>query len=97
MWGGVSGISFYGGRAGKIPVIYDTDCPDNDMYFLDTDYLQIYAPTSNGMSWLPGDSGILTRVQGKDEWTASLVWYYNFGTTKPLALVRLKSIKHAAT
>lgn len=97
MWGGVSGISFYGGRSGKIPVIYDTDCPDQDMYFLDTDYLQVYSPFSNGMAWLPGDNGILTRVQGKDESTASLVWYYNFGTTKPQALVRLYDIKHASS
>jgi len=97
MWGGVQGISFYGGRGGKIPVIYDTDCPDGDMVFLDDDYLQVYAPTANGMTWLPGDNGILTRVQGKDEWTASLVWYYNFGTVKPLALVRLYDIKHAAS
>ena len=97
MWGGVSGISFYGGRSGKIPVIYDTDCPDQDMYFLDNDYLQVYSPWSNGMAWIPGDNGILTRVQGKDESTASLVWYYNFGTVKPQALVRLKSIKHASS
>jgi len=97
-WAGTTGITFYGGRAGKIPVIYDTDCPDNRMYFLDTDYLQVYAPTKNGMQWLPGDSGsILTRVQGKDETTASLVFYYNFGTVKPKALGVLYGIKHASS
>jgi len=98
MWGGTSGISFYGGKGGKLPIIFDEDCPDGDMYFLDSDFLQVYAPQTNGMAWLPGDSGhILTRVQGKDESTANLVWYYNFGTEKPQALARLYSIKHASS
>lgn len=96
-WGGTTGIAFYGGKGGKIPIIYDEDCPDGDMHFLDTDYLQVYAPTTNGMAWIPGDNGILTRVHGKDEWTASLVWYYNFGTEKPQALGRLYNIKHASS
>lgn len=96
-WGGTTGIAFYGGRAGKIPIIYDIDCPDNDAYFLDDSYLQVYAPESNGLTWLPGDSGILEKVQGKDESVASLVWYYNFGSPKPQALGRLRLIKHAAS
>ncbi len=96
MWGGTTGLAFYGGRAGKIAIISDDDCPDNNMVLLDDDYLTVYAPTDNGLTWIPGDSGILTRVQGKDEWVASLVWYYNFGCTKPRALGRLYGIKHAA-
>lgn len=96
-WGGLSGISFYGGKKGKIPIISDTDCPDNKMYFFDDSYLQVYSPIKNGMQWIPGDSGILTRVQGKDEWTAQLVWYYNFGSTKPQAMSYLYNIKHASS
>jgi len=96
-WGGTSGISFYGGRSGKFPIIYDTDCPDNNMFFLDDSLLQVYAPEQNGMTWLPGDSGVLTRVQGKDEFVASLIWYYNFGSAKPQGLGRLYAIKHAAS
>jgi hypothetical protein len=95
-WGGTTGLSFYGGKGGKFPIIYDTDCPDNDMYFLDDSLLQVYAPEQNGMTWLPGDNGVLTRVQGKDEYTAALIWYYNFGTPKPQGLGRLRLIKHAA-
>ena len=97
MWGGVTGLTFYGGRAGAIPVIYDYDCPDNRMFFLDQDFLQVYAPTEDGLTWLPGDSGILSRVQGADEQTASLVWYYNFGCDRPQAQGVLYDIKHAAT
>jgi len=97
MWGGVTGLTFYGGRAGAIPVIWDDDCPDQRMFFLDTDYLQVYAPTDDGLTWLPGDAGVLTRVQGADESTASLVWYYNFGCDRPQAQGVLYDIKHAAT
>jgi hypothetical protein len=96
-WGGTTGLAFYGGRAGKIPIIYDTDCPDGDLYALDEDLLEVYAPTQNGLTWIPGENGILTRVQGKDEHTAALVHYNNFGTPKPQAQGRLKSIKHAAS
>jgi len=96
-WGGTEGLSFYGGRKGKIPIIYDTDCPDNTIFAIDDKVLKVYAPTKNGMTWLPGDNGILTHVQGKDETVASLVWYYNFGTTKPRALGKLYDVKHAAS
>jgi hypothetical protein len=97
MWGGMEGIAFYGGRKGKIPIIYDTDCPDNRMFAIDDDLLQVYAPTAGGLDWIPGDSGILTRVHGKDEWVASLVKYDNFGTTKPQGLGVLENIKHASS
>jgi hypothetical protein len=96
-WGGLEGLSFYGGRTGKIPIIYDTDCPDNIMHFIDDDLLKVYSPMKNGMTWLPGDNGILTRVQGKDESVASLVWYYNFGSPKPQGLGKLYDIKHASS
>lgn len=97
MWGGVEGLGFYGGRKGKIPIIFDTDCPDGDMYFIDENFIKIHAPSKNGMAWIPGDAGILTRVQGKDEHSCALAHYYNMGTKKPRALARLKSIKHAAS
>lgn len=97
LWGGTTGLSFYGGKAGKLPVIYDSDCPDNTMMCLDDDFLQVYSPyEKSGMTWLPGDNGILTRVAGKDEWVASLVHYYNFGSNKPQALGKLYGVKHAA-
>jgi hypothetical protein len=49
------------------------------------------------MAWIPGDNGILSRVAGKDEWTAALVNYHNVGTPKPQALGRLRRIKHATS
>lgn len=97
MWGGLESLAFYGGRAGKIPILYDSDCPDNEVFAIDDSVLSVYSPVQHGMTWLPGESGILTRVQGKDEHTASLVWYYNFGTPKPKALGKLYAVKHAAS
>ena len=96
-WGGLEGLAFYGGRKGAIPILYDTDCPDNRMFAIDDAHLAVYAPTESGLTWLPGDNGILTRIQGKDESTASLVWYYNFGCRKPQAQGVLENIKHAAS
>lgn len=97
-WGGLSGISFYGGRNKKIPVIYDEDCPDQTIYLIDDTKIKISAPTKAGMDWLPGDSGhILTRVQGKDEYVANLRWYYNMTTNMPRALGYISGVKHAAS
>ena len=96
-WGGLTGIKFYGGKAKGLPIIYDEDCPDGRMYFIDDKTIKISAPDKNGMDWLPGDSGnILTRVQGKDEYAANLRWYYNMTVNKPKANGLLRYIKHAA-
>jgi hypothetical protein len=97
-WGGLTGLSFFGGRNKKIPVIYDEDCPDQTIYFVDDSKIKISAPTKAGMDWLPGDSGhILTRVQGKDEYVANLRWYYNMTTNMPRALGYISGVKHAAS
>ena len=96
-WGGLEGLAFYGGKKGKIPIMYDTDCPDNEFYIFDDQHLNVYSPTKMGMQWLPADTGsILTRVQGKDESSANLLWYYNFGCPKPQSQGRLKNVKHAS-
>jgi len=96
-WAGVTGLKFYGGRSGEIPVIYDDDCPDQRILALDEAYLKNEAPSKNGMAWLPGDSGILQRIQGKDESVASLVFYYNFVAEKTRAQGALTYVKHAAS
>jgi hypothetical protein len=94
-WGGITGITFYGGKKRAVPVIYDYDCPDNRVYFIDDSKIIISAPIKNGMDWLPGETGhILSRVQGKDEWNANLRWYYNMTCTKPLALAVLTDVAH---
>lgn len=98
-WGGTTGIHFYGGRTGKIPIIWDVDAPDEKVFVIDDDHIKVYAPPSmkSGMTYIPGDSGILSRVSGKDEWVASLVWYNNIGCEKPQAQGVLNYVKHAAS
>jgi hypothetical protein len=97
-WGGTTGITFYGGRNKAIPIIYDEDCPDNRVYFIDDKRIQIIAPSEGGMDWLPGETGnILSRVQGKDEYSANLRWYYNMTCTLPKALGVLTYVKHSDT
>ena len=98
MWGGLTGLYFYGGKKGAIPILSDSDCPDNTMFMFDDKILKVYSPTKTGMMWLPGDSGnILSQVQGKDEKSANLLWYSNFGSPKPQALGYLSAIKHSSS
>ena len=95
-WGGLTGLTFYGGKSNGVPIIYDDDCPDQSMYFLDSSKIYKVAPDKSGLEWVPGTSGhILTRVQGKDEFTANLRSYYNLATDKPRAHGLLRYIKHA--
>jgi hypothetical protein len=96
-WGGTEGILFYGGRKGKIPIIHDEDAPDNGIFALDDSVLKVFSPKVNGLEWIPGEKGILTQVQGRDEFTAQLMWYYNFGCEKPQSLGELYAVKHSST
>lgn len=97
LWGGLTGMKFYGGKSKSVPIVYDEDCPDGRMYFWNDDAIQITAPSKGGLEWLPGDSGnILTRVQGKDEFAANLRWYYNMTARNPRGLGLLDFVKHAS-
>jgi hypothetical protein len=97
-WGGTSGLTFYGGRQKAIPIIWDDDCPDQSMYFIADKTIKVVAPSKAGMDWVPGDTGhILTKVQGKDEHTANLVWYYNMTCNLPKGNSLLRYIKHASS
>ena len=93
-WGGTEGLKFYGGRKGSIPIVMDDDCPDQRIYGIDDSAIKVSAPTKSGMEWVPGDNGILTRVQGKDELVASLRWYYNLTVKQPKSLFVISNVKH---
>jgi hypothetical protein len=95
-WEGVEGLAFYAGRKGKIPIIKDIDCPDNLIAAVDASALATYSPGGNGLTWIKGDKGILTQVAGKDEFSAQMKWYYNFGCENPQALGELTAVKHSA-
>ena len=96
-WGGTKGFSFYGGKNASIPIIYDEDCPDGRVYFIDDSTIKISAPVKNGFTFEPGSSGhILTKREDYDEYTANLKFYYNMTCTKPRANGLLQYVKHAA-
>lgn len=94
-WGGLTGLTFYGGSSKGIPIIFDEDCPDNRMYFMDSSKIHIASPDKGGPTWVKGTNGVLYQVQGKDEFAAHLKYYYNMTTNRPKALAVLFDIKHA--
>lgn len=97
LWGGLTGIKFYGGKNNAVPIIYDEDCPDGRMYFIDDSTIKISAPTKNGLTFEPGSAGhILTKREDYDEYTANLKFYYNMTCNKPQANGLLRYVKHAA-
>ena len=97
MWGGNEGIAFYGGRKGKIAIVWDDDCPDNTVFSVDDSKIHISAPNKMGMGFVQHPGGILQYVQGKDEMVANLKWYYNMTTSQPKALAKLINVKHASS
>ena len=97
LWGGLTGIKFYGGKSNAVPIIYDEDCPDGRMYFLDDSTIKISAPVKNGLTFEPGANGhILTKREDYDEYTANLKFYYNMTCNKPQANALLRYVKHAS-
>lgn len=97
-WGGLTGIKFYGGKSKAIPIVYDEDCPDGNIFFWGKDTVQITSPDKSGLDWVPGDGGnILRAVDGKDEYAAHLRWYYNMTARNPRGIGVLRYVKHAAS
>jgi hypothetical protein len=97
-WGGLTGMKFYGGKSNGIPIVWDEDCPDGRMYFLDDSTIKISAPVKNGFTFEPGSSGhILTKREDYDVYTANLKFYYNMTCSKPRANGLLQYVKHAST
>lgn len=94
LWGGTSGIDFIGGRKKTIPIIWDDDCPDNNMYFLDSSKIIVSAPTKSGMEWQRYAGAILYEVQGKDEMAAHMKWYYNVSSRLMQCQAVLTNVKH---
>lgn len=97
-WGGTTGLKFYGGKNNAIPIIWDEDCPDGRMFFIDDSTIKIAAPVKNGLMFEPGSSGhILTKREDYDVYTANLKFYYNMTCSKPRANGLLEYIKHSST
>ncbi len=97
-WGGLTGMKFYAGRSNGIPIVWDEDCPDGRIYFIDDSTIRISAPVKNGLTFEPGSSGhILSKLEGYDIYTANLKMYYNMTCIKPQANGLLQFVKHASS
>lgn len=70
--GGYTAVDFNG-----IPIIVDSDCTRDDMYFLTMSSLVLFEESD--WSWMDEDGAILSRVSGRDAYEAILYWYSQLG------------------
>jgi hypothetical protein len=70
--GGYTAIDFNG-----IPIVTDSDCTRDDMYFLTMSSLVLFE--ESGWDWMDEDGAILSRVSGYDAYEAILFWYSQLG------------------
>lgn len=88
--GGFSAVSYTGGSR-EIPIVVDRDCyPSTTMYFLNEDNLSFYRLAD--WDWMDEDGAILSRVQDKDAYEATVYCYKEFGTTARNSHGRLDTI-----
>uniref|UniRef100_A0A7V3JAF7 Phage major capsid protein n=1 Tax=candidate division CPR3 bacterium TaxID=2268181 RepID=A0A7V3JAF7_UNCC3 len=71
--GGWYGVDFAAG-AGKVAVVLDYDCPDQEVYIIDPDSLTLAQLTP--LTWLDRGDGILRKVDYAT-WQGVLRWYGN--------------------
>ena len=72
--GGYTSVDFNG-----IPVVTDSDCTRDDMYFLTMKSLTLFEESN--WDWMDKDGAILSRVSGEDAYEAILYWYSQFAVT----------------
>ena len=84
--GGFKALEYNG-----IPWVPDADCPNNTVFFIDTEHLQIMQMSD--WSWMDRDGAILSRVSGSDAYEAVLYWYADLATDKPKAHAFLRDVQ----
>jgi hypothetical protein len=57
-------------------ILSDPVYPEGRMEFLNTEVLRVYE--NEPADWIPGDVGILQKVQGYPNWVAEYAWFFNF-------------------
>lgn len=77
--GGFSGLAFTTDQ-GEVPVVVDTDCQPNRMWFTDEKELTVYRESD--WSWMDLDGSMWDRVPGFDAWEATMACYMELGTHK---------------
>lgn len=76
--GGFEALTVSGGR-GPVSITWDRDCPDGEAYGLNTDFLKHYRKSS--WEFMQEDGAVLSRVQNKDAYEATLFMYSELATT----------------
>lgn len=84
--GGFKAIAFNG-----IPLVPDSDCPPNTMFFVDTDHLFIMQ--MGDWDWMDKDGSVLSRVSGSDAYEAAVYWYADLATDRPQAHSFLRDVQ----
>jgi hypothetical protein len=76
-----------------LPFMVDKDCTPNSIYLLDEDHLSFYQLSD--WDWMDDDGSILSRVQNKDAYEATLCKYCELGCTERNAQTLLTDITEA--
>ena len=84
--GGFKALEYNG-----IPWVPDADCPNNTVFFIDTDHLQLMQMSD--WSWMDRDGSVLSRVADADAYEAVLYWYADLATDKPSAHAFLRDVQ----
>lgn len=87
--GGWKVLTFAGGNQ-DIPILVDDDCPQTNMYFLNTNHLAFYQMAD--FDWMSLDGNRLQRVQNRDAYEAVLFIYANLGTDRRHAHGKLTGV-----
>lgn len=86
--GGFKALNYNG-----LPLIPDKDCRSGEMNFIDEDSLKFYRLSD--FDWMNEDGAVLSRVQGKDAYEATLFIYSELGCSARNANTLLKDITEA--
>lgn len=90
--GGWVGLDFAAGTK-PIPITSDRDCPNNQLYFLNTSYLTEFQVSD--WEWMEEDGAVLSRVANNDAYEAVLFKYHELATPKRNAHGKIVDITEA--
>lgn len=87
--GGFKGLSVTAGGA-ELSLVWDRDCPENSMFFLNPDHLALYSMSD--WDWMSKDGAVLSRKADLDAYEATIFRYSELTTDQRNAHGLLKDI-----
>ncbi len=91
--GGWSGLDFAAGVK-PIPITSDRDCPNHQLFFLNTKYLTEFQMSD--WEWMEEDGAVLSRVANTDAYEAILFKYHELATEKRNAHGKIVDLTEAS-